>query len=133
LKVIGSCSVYVSASRTEAMGRVLLEAMAARKPIIASAVDGVPYYIVDNDNGLLFESGNVEDLAAKLAILLSSQELQARLAKRAYEKGFSEYDERSYVRSFSNMLQSMQDESLGSPKGANHYEETIVATKVAKR
>src|SRR4029077_14523919 len=100
LKVIGSCSVDVSASRTEGMPRVLLEAMAARKPIVASAVDGVPYYIKDNDNGLLFQSENVEELAAKLATLLSNPELQARLAKRAYEKAFSEYDEQSYVRSF---------------------------------
>lgn len=111
LKVIGACSVYVSASRTEGMPRVLLEAMAARKPIIAAAVGGVPYYIKDNDNGLLFQSENVAELAAKLAALLSNPELQARLAERAYEKVFAEYDERSYVRSFLNMLQSLRDES----------------------
>jgi glycosyltransferase involved in cell wall biosynthesis len=119
LKVIGACSVYVSASRTEGMPRVLLEAMAARKPIIASAVGGVPYYVRDNDNGLLVESENVEELAAKLATLLSNQDLQAQLAKRAYEKVFSEYDERSYVRSFRSMLQSLQDESLESHRDTN--------------
>jgi glycosyltransferase involved in cell wall biosynthesis len=119
LKVIGACSVYVSASRTEGMPRVLLEGMAARKPIIASAVGGVPYYVRDNDNGLLVESENVEELAAKLATLLSNQDLQAQLAKRAYEKVFSEYDERSYVRSFRSMLQSLQDESLESHRDTN--------------
>jgi glycosyltransferase involved in cell wall biosynthesis len=75
------------------MGRVLLEAMAARKPIIASAVGGVPHYIEDNDNGLLFRSEDVEELAEKLGTLLANPELQARLAKRGYEKVFSEYDE----------------------------------------
>ncbi len=133
LKVIRGCSLYVLASRSEAMGRVLLEAMAARKPIIASAVDGVPYYIHDNDNGLLFQSENVEDLAAKLAILLSDKELQTRLAKRAYEKAFSEYDEQSYVRSFKTMLQSLLGESLENLKGTDPDEETMAATKMAQR
>jgi glycosyltransferase involved in cell wall biosynthesis len=131
LKEIGACSMYVSASRSEAMGRVLLEAMAARKPIVASAVAGVPYYINDNDNGLLFQSENVEELAAKLATLLSSPELQTRLAARGYEKVFSEYDEQSYVRSFDSMLQSLRNESLAMHKGIDQDEETMAATKSA--
>ncbi len=129
LQVIGACSVYVLASRSEAMGRVLLEAMAARKPIVASAVDGVPHYIKDNENGLLFESENVEDLAAKLAALLSDQELQARLAAKACEKAYSEYDEQSYIRSFHGMLQSLRNESHEGLRDADLFEETTVAAK----
>jgi len=132
LKVIGACSVYVLASRSESMGRVLLEAMAARKPIIASAVGGVPHYIGDNDNGLLFRSEDVKELAEKLTALLTNPELQARLAKRGYEKVFSEYDERSYVCSFRKMLQSLREESLGSHRGNDRQEEMIAATKMAQ-
>ena len=107
LKVIGACSVYVLASRSEGMPRVLLEAMAARKPIIASAVDGVPHYLEDNESALLFESENVEELAEKLAALLNDPKLQDRLAKRGYEKVFAELDEQSYVNSFRRMLESL--------------------------
>jgi glycosyltransferase involved in cell wall biosynthesis len=107
LQVIGACSVYVLASRTEAMGRVLLEAMAARKPIIASAIGGVPSYISENENGILFQSENVEELAAKLAILLSNNALRARLANRAYQLVTTEFDETAYVSSFKNMLDSL--------------------------
>jgi glycosyltransferase involved in cell wall biosynthesis len=133
LKVIGACSIYVSASRTEGMPLVLLEAMAARRPIIAAAVGGVPHYIKDNDNGLLFQAGNVDELAAKLATLLSSQELQDRLATRGYEKVFAEIDERAYVRSFDSMLQSLQDKSRGSQSGSDPCWGTIAAPKFAKR
>jgi len=45
--VIDSCSILVLASRTEAMGRVLLEAMARSKPRIGSNVDGIPSDQVD--------------------------------------------------------------------------------------
>jgi glycosyltransferase involved in cell wall biosynthesis len=110
LKVISNCSIYVSASRTEGMPLVLLEAMAAQRPIIAATVGGIPHYMIDNDNALLFQPENVEELAAKLSTLLSSQELQARLAARGYEKVFSDCDEQSYVRSFRSMLQSLQQE-----------------------
>jgi len=108
LRMIGACTVYVLASRTEGMPRVLLEAMAARKPIIASAVAGVPFLVKNNDDGLLFESENVEELSAKLCILLRDRELQARLAKKAFEKVNCEFDERSYVRAFHDMLLSVQ-------------------------
>jgi glycosyltransferase involved in cell wall biosynthesis len=102
------------------MPLVLLEAMAARRPIIASAVGGIPYYIKDNDNGLLFQSENVEELAAKLATLLNDKILQARLAKRAYEIMFSEYDEHSYVRSFDCMLQTLGDKLPAPQKQTEH-------------
>jgi glycosyltransferase involved in cell wall biosynthesis len=111
IKWISTCSVFVLASLTDSMGRVLLEAMAARKPIIASAVGGVPHYIRDGDNGLLFQSENVDDLAAKLTEVMSSQELQARLGKRGHEKVFSEFDEQAYVRAFHSMLQSVSEDS----------------------
>jgi glycosyltransferase involved in cell wall biosynthesis len=128
MKVISRCSVFVLASRSEAMGRVLLEAMAARKPIIASAVDGVPHYIGDNDNGLLFQSENVEELAERLANLLTNQALQARLASRGYEKVFTELDEQSYVREFRKMLQSLQEESLGHQLAYEQHQDTSAAS-----
>jgi glycosyltransferase involved in cell wall biosynthesis len=114
LKTISDCSVFVLASRTESMGRVLLEAMAARKPVIASAVGGIPHYIRDNDNGLLFQSQNVEDLAAKLAAVLSSAELRTRLADRGYQRVMAEYDEHTFVRSFQRMLQAVGQDLYSS-------------------
>jgi glycosyltransferase involved in cell wall biosynthesis len=107
LKVIGNCSVYVSASRTEGMARVLQEAMAAGKPIIASAVGGTPHCILHNDNGILVEPGNVNELAEKLAQVLSNPELCKRLAARAHGRVFSQFDERAYVRSFRAMLEEV--------------------------
>ena len=133
LKVIGGCSVFVLASRSEAMGRVLLEAMAARKPIVASAVTGIPHYIRDDDNGLLFQSESVEDLAEKLATLLGSEALQARLAQRGYEKVFSEYDERAYVRSFRAMLELLGGVPVACNKASDPYEQSIPRTEMARR
>jgi glycosyltransferase involved in cell wall biosynthesis len=132
LKVIGACSVFVLASRSEAMGRVLLEAMAARKPIVASAVGGVPYYIQHNDNGLLFQSESVEELAETLWRLLKDSQLQARLAKRGYEKVFAEYDERAYVRSFREMLESLDSQPMERDLAERQTENAEAATVVRR-
>jgi glycosyltransferase involved in cell wall biosynthesis len=104
-RIFGRCAVYVLASRTDACPRVLFEAMAGRKAIIASDVGGVRHYIRDNDNGLLFQSGNVDELAAKLASLLGNPELRARLANRGYERVMAEFNEDAYVESYRQMLE----------------------------
>jgi glycosyltransferase involved in cell wall biosynthesis len=112
LRRIGSCALFVHASRTEAMARVLLEAMAAGKPIIASAVDGIPFYIRDNDNGLLFKAGDVEGLAERMLTLIQNPELASRLGRRAYECVHAEFDEDAFVRNFGRLL-----EIVGVPAG----------------
>jgi glycosyltransferase involved in cell wall biosynthesis len=76
-----NCSLYVLASRTDSSPRVLREAMASQKPIIASNIDGVPELIKDGYNGLLFEKENVQDLAQKIRLVLSNKGLSERLAR----------------------------------------------------
>jgi glycosyltransferase involved in cell wall biosynthesis len=58
------------ASRHEPFGVVLLEAMAARRPVVAFAVGGVPSFVTDSVTGLLAQEGNVDQLAEKLAAAL---------------------------------------------------------------
>jgi glycogen synthase len=57
----------------EGSSLVTLEAMIHRKPIVASAVGGIPDKVFDDRNGYLVEPGNVEDLVLKI-----SNALQAR-------------------------------------------------------
>lgn len=86
LDLVSRCSLLVLPSRTEAMGRVLLEAWAAGKPVVASRVDGVPYYVTDGENGLLFESGNIDDLARQLRRVLTDRDLARRLADTGHQR-----------------------------------------------
>ena len=54
----------------EPFGRVLLEAMALSKPLVASNAGGVPEIVIDGTTGLLFEPKNVGALAGCLRQLL---------------------------------------------------------------
>jgi glycosyltransferase involved in cell wall biosynthesis len=112
IDMIGRCTVFVLPSRTEAMGRVLLEAMAGRKPIIASAVGGIPNYIRDGENGLLFQSEDVDELVSVLRSVLSDQNLRERLVHHAYCDIQNKWNEAAYVRELEGMVRALCDGSV---------------------
>ena len=105
LTVLGDCSIYALCSRTDAAPRVVLEAMAAGKPVIGSRVGGVPHYIRDGETGLIFESENVDDLAEKLRLLLNAPELQARLGQNGYRIARAQYNEAEWGRKMQEMIE----------------------------
>ena len=104
INLMTACSLYVLASRTEAMGRVLLEAMASEKPIIASNVDGVPTVIRDGYNGLLFVSESVDDLADKMRTVLSDKQRATTLARNGLEYVMSNLSEACYLNKYQEMV-----------------------------
>jgi len=53
---------------------VTLEALIHRKPVVASAVGGIPDKVFDGRNGYLARPGDADDLAAKIALALDARE-----------------------------------------------------------
>jgi glycosyltransferase involved in cell wall biosynthesis len=104
LALIADCTCFVLPSRTEGMPRVLIEAMAAGKPILASRVGGIPFYIEDGQTGLLFDSEDEEQLAACLRRVLASETLRARLGEQGRAYVLSHLTERCYAEQYEAML-----------------------------
>ncbi len=73
--------VFVLASFAEACGRVILEAMASGKPVIATNAGGNPEMIKDGINGFLFEPGNIKALAEKIAFLVNNLTLANKMGE----------------------------------------------------
>ena len=67
-------------SEMESFGLAALEAMACRVPAVATNVGGVPELIEDGVNGLLYEIGDVEGMAAGAISILSDPTLLERLS-----------------------------------------------------
>ncbi|MGQ9683815.1 MAG: glycosyltransferase [Anaerolineae bacterium] len=67
----------------DGLPNALLEAMACARPVIASAVGGIPDVLRDGENGLLVPAGDVQALAARLTAMLDDPALCARLAQAA--------------------------------------------------
>ena len=68
-------------SRQEGQGIAALEAMAARKPVVASRVGGLAETIVENETGLLVSPDNSLELAAALVSLLRDGVRQAKMGE----------------------------------------------------
>ncbi len=82
-----SSDIYCSpATGGESFGIVLLEAMAASKPVIASNIAGYASVITDGEEGLLHRPKDDADLACKIEILLKDHEYRLRLASRGRER-----------------------------------------------
>jgi glycosyltransferase involved in cell wall biosynthesis len=101
---IAECTVFVLPSRTEAMGRVLIEAAAAEKARIGANIEGIPTVINDNEDGLLFEPGNAADLEKKLRLLLSNEQLRNQLAKAAKIRAINDFSEDNYIKNLSDFF-----------------------------
>ena len=73
--------IYVLPSLSEGLPMVLLEAMAAGCPVIATNVGGVSMVIKHGENGSLIEPKNQKVLASEIIKLLSDKELRNRYSK----------------------------------------------------
>ena len=94
---IGRCAVFALPSRTEGMGRVLLEAMAAGKPRIATKVGGISR-IVDHDvDGILIPPDDVQALTAALHRLMKSPETRRRLGANGAKRAQLEFTADAYL------------------------------------
>jgi L-malate glycosyltransferase len=80
---LAALDVYVSASRAEAFGLALVEAMACSVPVVASATDGSRDIIEDGTTGQLVPVGAPEALADALVTLLDDADARATLGAQA--------------------------------------------------
>ena len=78
--------VFVLPSRNEGMGRVVVEAMAAGKPVVASRVGGIPDLIEHGVNGYLFPSEDSGALAKAINKLISDKDLAKRMGDAGQKK-----------------------------------------------
>jgi glycosyltransferase involved in cell wall biosynthesis len=87
--LLDQASCLVLPSRSEGLGRVVLESMARARPVVGSSVGGIPELIRDGCTGRLVAPGDPAALAAALTSLLSDPSLAAKMgheARQSFER-----------------------------------------------
>lgn len=90
--------VAVLASAHEAFGLVLVEAMLAGVPVVASRVGGIPYVLDDGAAGILATPGQPAEFAAALERLLGDSALRAMLGKAGRFRAETAFSAERYCR-----------------------------------
>jgi glycosyltransferase involved in cell wall biosynthesis len=105
MELMANCTFFVLPSRAEGVPRVLIEAMAASKPIISTRIHGTPYLVGSALQWLLVEPDDVAGLAARMEALLDDPELARSSAEEGHRRIFENFSEQCYRENFANMME----------------------------
>lgn len=85
-ELLNQCDCGLMCSKKEAFGRVTIEYMQHKLPVIGSNSGGTLEIIDDGTTGFLYESGNVNDLAEKMEYVYWNREALGNMIDAAYQK-----------------------------------------------
>jgi glycosyltransferase involved in cell wall biosynthesis len=91
----------------EPFGRVIVEGMLARRPVVAARAGGVLEIIDDHENGVLCTPGDAHALADTLAELRSNDELREKLVGNGYRTALERFGTQSYVDGVARILKGV--------------------------
>lgn len=84
--LLAQADIFVLPSFTEGLPNVVLEAFAARRPVVATSVGGTPEVVLDGENGFLVRPQEEELMAARLLQLLADPVLRKRMGSAGYRR-----------------------------------------------
>jgi glycosyltransferase involved in cell wall biosynthesis len=83
---LNTLDVFALATNSEGFGQVVIEAMAAGKPVVTSKIAPLTEIVIDGQTGLLVESGSPQSFASAIAQLLIDPMERHRMGARGRER-----------------------------------------------
>jgi glycosyltransferase involved in cell wall biosynthesis len=108
-EIMGCFDIFVLPSSNEGMGRVLVEAMAAGLPVVASRVGGIPDLIKDGQNGILVPPADAIALGNGIAALLEDKAKRKRMGQ-AGTKMCRQYSTEAMVERIDGLYRELLEE-----------------------
>ena len=99
--------VLILPSREEGVGRVILESMAMKLPVIASNIGGIPLVIEDAKDGILFEPEDINELKRHILFLINNKSFSDNITNNAHQKFIDNYEYEVSMKMFLNMYKSI--------------------------
>ncbi len=102
-----ACDIaVVPSTRPEPFGLVALEAMLAKRPVIASNLGGLAE-VVDCENGILVSAGDEGAIAAAISALAADPRRRATMGAAGHLRATSVFSERAYVSAFERLYEEL--------------------------
>jgi glycosyltransferase involved in cell wall biosynthesis len=101
-RLIAAMDICVLCTHVEGFPLCILEAMAKRKPVVATSVGGIPEIVKSGVTGFLHRHGNSKELAGAIMSLIEDPEMANRLGQAAYENVQQNFSRQIFVNEISN-------------------------------
>lgn len=105
--LLKSIDLYVNSSLTEAAPLSVIEAMAARKPVIATQCGGIADLVVNGETGYLVEPSDPKQLANAIAELLKNKKQADLFAKEGVKRARKFFDIRNNILTFEHHYKNL--------------------------
>jgi glycosyltransferase involved in cell wall biosynthesis len=105
--LLGASDLFVISSPKEGLPMVLLEAMAARVPVLSTAVGAIPSVIDDGVDGLLVPPDDPARMAEALIVALRSPERLRQLAESAHRRFLRDHSQRAMGQRYEALYESL--------------------------
>lgn len=106
-KYISIMDIGVLTSKWEGFGLVLAEMMACGKPVVASEVDGIPFVVRNNVDGLLCKPDDVKGFAKYILRLLNEDDLYKSMSESAYKHACEKFDLKRVIQQHEAIFDSL--------------------------
>lgn len=106
-RLLAAADLLVLPSRYEGLPNVVLEAMAYRKPVVATAAPGTTELVKDGETGLLVPVDDANLLARALRTLVDDADLRQRLGEAGRARVESEFGVATMVNRFAELYESL--------------------------
>jgi len=103
-KLLGAFDIFVLPSVKEGFPWVVIEAMAAKLPVVATKVGAVSEIIEDGKNGLIVDPAKPEQIAAKIQDLLNDEHLRRELGIQAHQTILFKFPMEKMIKESENLL-----------------------------
>ena len=85
---------------------VAIEAMMAKKPVVAANHGGLTEIVVNNETGFLVEPNNKMALKEALEKLIDNSELRATFGEKGFQRATKNFSIENYVRKIEDILEN---------------------------
>ena len=104
MEYIYAADVLLQPSRSEALPRTVLEAMALKTPIIASDVDGIPELVENDISAILFSHSNIDKMIEGIHSIYSNDSLRLQITENAYKRYWEYFSRENQIKKYSDFI-----------------------------
>lgn len=107
VKEITKSDLYILLTHIDVMPISIMEAMAAKKPIISTPVGGIPDLVTDQVNGYMVQVGEIQTAVDRLIYLIDNRDLAKTMGERSREMIDNEYEVAAVINLYNKVAKDL--------------------------